>query len=414
MFYLIPVRYQGFWKTLVTMTQENYETEDLANSSLIFAEYCKRPISHIKNELPKDNQRTIVYQLEPLVQNHWWNTEKIINNIRDADEVWDYDLDNIEVLKKHGIDAKFKPMRFTQSLQRVNNLLDPDIDVLFYGNVTDYRNKFFNWFWNATDSKVFGKLNFVWIKNFTDSKLDEFIGRSKIVLNLNPYDGLTRQQQPRIFYALINNKCVVSQKSPINYFGDSIYEFTNPHSLNNLLYSLLTDNKWREKNHNFNKCFAFQSNKLAVFIDVIDQENWDKNYEKTLFTLQQSSWYDLADFIHIGHESHLSLPYDLLKVNRLKKIEFGNDTLVEMIKFAKLNPGYKILYLDNDYQQDILTNHKLKEITDILEDNDLVYTSTKSKNFAARSEYIANLDIEFLGNVLTADQFINWLKRLIP
>lgn len=396
---------------LVTMVKENYETTEHLNSSLIFAEYCKRPLDDIKKGLPKENQRTIVYQLEPLVGHHWWSIERIINNIRGADEVWDYDLDNIEVLKKYDIDAKFRPMRFSRSLQRISNQDNPDIDLLFFGNVTDYRNRFFNWFWNNTNSNVFAKLNFVWVKNFTDIKLDEFIGRSKIILNLNPYDGVTRQQQTRIFYPLINNKCVVSQRSPINYFGDSILEFTNPHTLNNLLNILLTDNNWMKKSSNFNRCFAFQSNKLAVFVNVNDHKNWENNFEQTIIGLQQSSWYDLADYIHIGYESHLSLPYDLMKVNRLKKFEFGNDTLIEMIKFARLNSDYKIIYLDNNYTSDIIRNYNLQDISDILENNDLVYTDADSRNFAARADHIAELDLEFLNNVLSNDQFMYWLKK---
>lgn len=411
MFYLLPVRYYDHWTTIVSMVKENYETPEMLYSSLILGEYVKRSVNDLKKELPKENQKTIIYQLEPLVSKHLWSVDNIINNIRDADEVWDYDLQNIEILNRHGIDAKFRPMRFTRSLQRINNLENPDIDLLFYGGMTDYRNNFFNWFWNGTDPKVFYNLNFVWLKNIVDSKLDEFIGRSKIILNLNPCDGETRQQQTRIFYALNNNKCVVSQASPINYFGDSIVQFTNPHSLNSVLQLLLTNDNWRNRSLNYNKCFAFQNSKIAIFINVIDGENWLQRFDSTIVDLQYSSWFDRCDYIHIGIESHLELPYNLMKVNRHKKIEFGNDTLLEMIKFAKLNPGYKILYIDNDFDRQIISQFGYQEIIDQLDTADLVYTSSNNRNFAAKSEYIQSLDKNYLNNVLTNDQFVNWLKK---
>jgi hypothetical protein len=393
------------------MVKENYETPEMLYSSLILGEYVKRSVNDLKKELPKENQKIIVYQLEPLVSKHLWSVDNIINNIRDADEVWDYDLQNIEILNRHGIDAKFKPMRFTRSLQRITNLENPDIDLLFFGGMTDYRNKFLNWFWNGTDPKVFYNLNFVWLKNIVDSKLDEFIGRSKIILNLNPYDGETRQQQTRIFYALINNKCVVSQSSPINYFGDSIIEFTNPHSLNNVLQLLLSNDAWRNKSLNYNRSFAFQHSNIAIFFNISDCENWSNLFDSTIVDLQYSSWYDRSDYIHIGLESHLILPYNLMKVNRYKRIEFGNDTLMDMLKFAKLNPNYKILYIDNQFERQILSQFKFQEIIDQLDQVDLVYTSADNRNFAARSDYIASLDITALDEVLSQNQFLNWLKK---
>lgn len=396
---------------LVKMIKENYETVENLNSSMILAEYVKRPLADIKRELPSENQRTIVYQLEPLVKKHLWSTQHIINNISDADEIWDYDLQNIEILKQHGLQAKFKPMRYTASLQTVKNLDNPDIDLLFYGGMTEYRNKFLNYFWNATDPEIFKTLNFVWIKNITDAKLDEYIGRSKIILNLNPYDGDTRQQQTRIFYALINNKCVVSQSSPINYFGDSIFEFTDHHSLNRLLKLLLENDNWRNRSINFNKNYAFQNSKIAIFYNVRFIDNYLNKFDQTIVKLQSDYWFDRSDYIHIGYENSVVLPYHLIKVNRCQRNNFANDTLIDMIKFAQLNPNYKILYIDNLYDHDLISNYDFHTIVDKLDNNDLIYTATNDMNFAGKSSYISDLDMQFINNVISKDQFENWLKK---
>ena len=48
--------------------------------------------------------------------------------------------------------------------------------------------------------------------------------RSKIILNIHSTDTFNRQEQPRIFYALINKMCVLSEPSQKNYFEDAVIE----------------------------------------------------------------------------------------------------------------------------------------------------------------------------------------------
>ena len=49
------------------------------------------------------------------------------------------------------------------------------------------------------------------------------IARSKIILDLRTHANENEDQKhARIFYALINNKCVVSQKMNENFYGDLI------------------------------------------------------------------------------------------------------------------------------------------------------------------------------------------------
>jgi tetratricopeptide (TPR) repeat protein len=233
------------------MVEENYANDYDENDVLVMAIHHHRTIEEIKTSNP-NHKKIIIYQLEPLSKNHWWNEEFIVSRIKDADEVWDYDLDNIEVLKKYGIEAKFKPFVYAESLKRVQNKQNPDIDVFFYGTPTEYRSKILE---TISNCAVFGKDSssvpcVVTGFNLTKQSLDEFISRSKIIIDLQDNNLLQKspdefvQKQSRIYYALINNKCIISEKSKRNYYGDLIIEAEKEDLLNKIIY-LLNEDRWK-------------------------------------------------------------------------------------------------------------------------------------------------------------------------
>jgi hypothetical protein len=76
--------------------------------------------------------------------------------------------------------------------------------------------------------------------------LDYFIRRSKVILNLHAFEPWNRQEQPRIFYALINGKYVLSEVSQINYFGDYIQQFSLPKDLVSKSVNIISKGKYRE------------------------------------------------------------------------------------------------------------------------------------------------------------------------
>jgi len=258
------------WKMITDMVSECYATEDNANDVLVLGATVYRNCETIRREYYPNANKIIAYQLEPLISGHWHNAGYIIENLKGADEVWDYDLDNIEVLKQHGIDAKFKPMLYANSLKKVPSADNLDIDVLFFGSATESRDKFFRDFaWNfhfdAIRQARYTTTNIVRLFNIDDVRLDEFISRSKIILNLHPYDNdLCRQQQTRIFYSLINNKCVMSQRANTNYFGDCIVEFDNYQDFGEKVVDLLTDDKWKNYPANSRDWQSFQNKEVKV------------------------------------------------------------------------------------------------------------------------------------------------------
>lgn len=255
MFFYYNAMFSKHWDLLANMLENVYGIEETANDTILLGCYVHEPVTNIRKEIRSRGEdhggKLVVYQTEPLVNGHWWKIDQIVNNIRDADEIWDYDIQNIQILKSYGINAKFKPPSYTESLLRVDNREEPDIDVLFYGTITPYRYEIINNVIGNAEipfehSQRVIQTKFMFLYNVMDSTLDDLIGRSKIILNINPYEGECRQQQTRIFYPLINNKCVLSQRSTINYYDDLIVEYDDWVDLFKKMIYLLDDDRWKQ------------------------------------------------------------------------------------------------------------------------------------------------------------------------
>ena len=165
------------------------------------------------------NKKLVVYQLEQMYNGCKYANKHVFEWLEGADEIWDYDLDNIEWLAKKGIQASFHPMRYASTLRDVPSV-EKDVDVLFYGYLTERRSKLLTQIVNAGCNK--------WATTITmgisGENLARWIGRSKIILNIHAYDNNNRQEQVRMFYPVINGACVVSEQSARNYLDGCITE----------------------------------------------------------------------------------------------------------------------------------------------------------------------------------------------
>jgi hypothetical protein len=232
--YIHPILLSEVWFDIKEMVYENYRSEIRDNDIISIGTSAFKSLDQIKIEWP-NYERYIAYQLEPFSDGHWYGKETILSNLVGFDEVWDYDLENIEFLKQNGIEAKYKPFVYTEALKRSNNLENPDIDVLFYGSLNNKRFQIL--------SEISEYFNIVILKSVTGSKLDEFISRAKIILDLHSNDH-RKQKQSRIFYSLINNKCVLSETSNFNYFKDLIIE-SNAQNMVSSIDLILRNNLWK-------------------------------------------------------------------------------------------------------------------------------------------------------------------------
>lgn len=237
-------------------------------------------INDIRKEYP--NRKVVIYQLEQLFDNKsiWYNSKssdpkliKVTRNIRRAleecDEIWDYDLDNIDFIKSEGVTTKIKhiPLEYTSKLIKENKIENPKYDLLFFGTINDKRAKYLlNLVEKYNMCIISAKINITdyglekhAITAIFDDEIYDYIFNSKIIINLHFYDSCL-QEQVRLFELLINNRTVVSEKSIRNYFGDLIYEFENENEMYEKIDFILDNKIWENstifedfKNHNFSK-----------------------------------------------------------------------------------------------------------------------------------------------------------------
>lgn len=342
------------WQNLIAMVKENYESEENVNDALVFGAYITTPVSRLRDQITSERgsiNKLIAYQSEPLVSSHNIPRDKIISSLREFDEVWEFDYENVILLLKEGINVKYRPPVHTKSLRLIENLENPEIDVLFYGSFSDRRanliRNFHDGYVYSTEetSRIFQNFNLIWAWNLSYEKLQKYIANSKIILNLHPYDGESRQQTVRMFYPLINDKVIVSEKSSVNYFGDSIHEFSNVQQLGDIIVNQLKDDNWRNKTLNYNKHFLNLGNRsnFAIFYDVDDSGEWEKEYQSQIAKLQNLGIYDKADYIHINHKKELPLYF--YRVNR-HTVNEDIDSHIDM--FKNINSQYKIIKITNN------------------------------------------------------------------
>lgn len=262
------------------MIDEIYGNNQVFNNYLVILGYNVGPsIAAIRLQYP--NKIIVLYQLEQLFNylSLWYNPQDPRAFVRErtkhvhewltmADEVWDYDLDNIKFLKKLNIDAIFKPMKYTNSLKRITHSNNKEIDVLFYGAINERRAKLLQKLAKHVTLRIIGDysllrpdqikeygLDKIIIKNTVFGKqLDDLIAKSKIILSSHYYPGAL-QEQVRIFDLIINDCCVVSENSIKNYFGELIIEFSDETDAIVKIIKLLANDSWKEHTFNLSKKF---------------------------------------------------------------------------------------------------------------------------------------------------------------
>jgi hypothetical protein len=230
----------GF-ENIPDMLLEHFDREEHAGKTFILGDFVYHPIDHFRQLYP--GSRIVIYQLEQMVGSETWHpVAHIINNIRGADELWDFDPLNAEFLKWHDLIVdRIVPLPYTEALRRIPLQPDPAIDVLFYGYMNDRRYRIIR----QLEQQLYNRIKLLWLYGVHSEGLDRYISDARIVLNLHAFEPWHRQEQVRIFYPLINGRLVVSETSEVNGFGDCIVESDELNLADTLLY-WLADDRWRE------------------------------------------------------------------------------------------------------------------------------------------------------------------------
>ena len=146
-----------------------------------------------------------------------FNTEQIYNDTTRWNKIifewvrnfpaWDYSERNIEKFHELGLtQVRHFCLGFQKELVRVKKSIPQDIDIVFYGCVNERRKK-------ALEALKAAGYNVQALFSVYGKKRDEFIARSKIVLNLHMYNSQIFEIV-RVYYLMINSKAVVAEVNP--------------------------------------------------------------------------------------------------------------------------------------------------------------------------------------------------------
>lgn len=147
-------------------------------------------------------RRAILFNLEQLSPGSPWWSERYLDLLRRR-PVWDYSARNVALLRSMGIAATLCEVGHADALRRIVPRETPDIDVLFYGSVNDRRR-------DALRALEDTGLRVVALFGVYGAARDDYIARSRIVLNLHHYEGRLFEVV-RVSYLLANGCCVVSE-----------------------------------------------------------------------------------------------------------------------------------------------------------------------------------------------------------
>lgn len=159
----------------------------------------------------------IVFQMEALDDVHGFNRRipHYVDFLLASEHVWDYSLTNVAFLKERGCSgARHVPIGYSGRLERVVHGEAKDMDVLFYGSMSDRRRRILDRFQSrgARVARLFRAYG---------PERDRMIGRAKVVLNLHQFD-LPQLEEVRISF-LLNNRCfVLSESSDHNPYGEGV------------------------------------------------------------------------------------------------------------------------------------------------------------------------------------------------
>lgn len=165
----------------------------------------------------------ILIQLEQLsTMGGWFNhSGRTFENMRPlfdhALQVWDYAPENIDYLNQRGLCALLTVPGYHASLERCLPDREQDIDVLFYGSPGVRRFELLE--------QLEQHCKLVKLYNVYGAERDQYISRSKIVLNIHGSEELTHTEQVRLSYLFNNQAFVISEYCMWQPYGNGLLNY---------------------------------------------------------------------------------------------------------------------------------------------------------------------------------------------
>ena len=167
------------------------------------------------NELPPSTllpQNYIVYQLEQIsVEGNKWLTEKYVEIMKGAKQVWDYSLRNVNKLSLGGVkNVLHVPISYSDNLEAVDCTKIPDsekdIDILFMGSISPRRKELLERLKTIEGAKIMIADGGLW----GEERLG-LMKRSKIVINIHYYGADSLLEMARLSVLLANHCFIISE-----------------------------------------------------------------------------------------------------------------------------------------------------------------------------------------------------------
>lgn len=245
------------FKHVKTMVEELCKSSKYDDYVLVLG-YNVMPIEKLYDLKRKyKGMKIAVYNLEQFYTGSPWLNKNTLQWLKNADEVWDYNKENLMFLKSQlNLIAHYHPIKWVDSLRKLNNSPNPEYDILFYGEFTERRLR--------AIQKIVAKnrkLKIMHAYGVSGDMLDRLLENAKIVLNIHAFDGYKNQEIVRMFYPLINGKCILSEHSMNDsYAGDAIV-YSDIDNMPNKITELLKDDKWAKIASNASERFKQISGK---------------------------------------------------------------------------------------------------------------------------------------------------------
>ena len=180
-----------------------HRVEDLQGTPIVVGANLLGRFSDTKSVVEALPAGTILYNLEQIDTESDWLTEEYLSLLRRF-RVWDYSPANANRLRDLGVLVEgVCGIGYVPELSRIDQSVEEDIDVLFYGGLNPRRQK-------ILDELKGRGLNVVVAVNCFGETRDQLVGRAKLVLNIHYYEAKVLEMV-RISYLLANGQCVVSE-----------------------------------------------------------------------------------------------------------------------------------------------------------------------------------------------------------
>lgn len=149
----------------------------------------------------------VSFQMEQSVSSRWF-TEEYIRKLENSFAIMDYSLANIAKLQDMGLYAQqmyHVPIGFVRNYVDLSDAIDPDYDVIFYGDIQNARRREFI----AELSKV---CKVKVINDLFGEPLHAELARARLVVNIHYYAGALLETT-RLWECLSLGKLVISERS---------------------------------------------------------------------------------------------------------------------------------------------------------------------------------------------------------